>query len=112
MENVEALEPLVARDDIGRSIALGMAHVQALAARVGEHVENVEFRFGRIEIFFAGIWRVKSAGLVPDRLPLRLEAVEWIWFAALVHLEIRKQESRKKIKISCVPVFLIHFVGC
>jgi hypothetical protein len=46
---------------------------------------------------------VKSACLVPDGLPLQLEAIEWIRFAALVHAErIRKAGKKQKS-----PAFLI-----
>jgi hypothetical protein len=75
------------------------------AARIREHVEDVELRFGRIEVRLARIRRVKRARFVPGRLPLRLEAIERIRFAALVHAErIRntgKQEGNKNF-----PAFL------
>jgi len=53
-----------------------MADVQPGAARVGEHVEHVELRFGRIEILFIRIRRVKNLPLIPDGLPLRLDLIE------------------------------------
>ena len=77
-----------------------MADVQARAARVREHVEDVKFRFGRIEIFLARIWRVKKLPLFPDRLPFRLDLVERIRFAALAHriqsrMDTNEHEFRK-----------------
>src|SRR5436190_289396 len=85
MKNVETVQPFVARDDVGGGITFRMADMQTGAARVGEHVEDVELRFGRIEFLFARIGRVKRARFVPDRLPLRLDLIEGIWFAPLVH---------------------------
>ena len=100
MEDVESVQSLVARDDVGGGVTFGMADVESRAARVGEHVEHVELRLTRIEVRFAGIGRVKCAGLIPDRLPLRLQAIERIRFAALIHSErirnTEKQEGNKK----------------
>ena len=44
MEHVEALHALVAAEDVGRRVALGVADVQARARRVREHVQTVELR--------------------------------------------------------------------
>ena len=85
MENVETAHSFVARDDIGRGVAFRMTDVQSGAARIRKHVEHVKFRFRGIEILLAGIRRVKRAALVPDRLPFRLDPIEWIRFAALAH---------------------------
>ena len=105
MKNVETVQTLVARDDIGGGVTFRMSDVQTRAARVGEHVEDIELRFGGIEVRFAGVRRMKGARFVPDGLPLRLEAIERIRFAALVHAErIRNtgnQEGNKNF-----PAFL------
>ena len=85
VQHVETAQALVARDDVGRGVALGMSDVQPRAARVGEHVEHVVFRPRRIEARLAGIRRVESAAFFPERLPLRLELVERIRFAAFAH---------------------------
>jgi hypothetical protein len=87
VKHVEATQPFIARDDVSGRVSFRMADMEAGAARVGEHVEHVVFWTGGIEIRFAGIRRVEGAGLVPDRLPLRLEAIERIRFTALVHAE-------------------------
>src|SRR3982074_3852365 len=82
MQNVEPAHPFVTGDDVGRGIAFRMPDVQAGTARIRKHIEHVEFRFDRIEIFLAGVRRVKNLPLLPDCLPLRLNLIEWIWFAA------------------------------
>ena len=83
MQHVEAAHAFVAGEDVRRRVALRMADVQARAARIGEHVEDVVFRFRGIEIRFAGIRSVKRAALFPDGLPFRLNLIEWIRFAAV-----------------------------
>src|ERR1043166_7020992 len=107
MENVETVQPLVARDDVGGGVTFRMADVQSGAARIGKHIEHVELRLRRIEIFFARIQRVKGPRFVPDGLPLRLEAIEWVRFATLVHRKrIRKtgkQEKNKNLLRSSFP---------
>jgi XTP/dITP diphosphohydrolase len=84
-----------------------VADVQSGPAWIGKHVEDVELRFGRVEIFLAGIWRVKGAGLVPNGLPFWFEMIEWVRFAALVHAErIRntgKQEENRNFLRSSFP---------
>src|SRR6266513_1342261 len=87
MQNVEVAHPFVSRDDIGGGVSFGMTDVQTSSAGIREHVENVKFRLGRIEIFVAGIWRVKKLPLFPDFLPFQLDLVEGIRFATLVHEE-------------------------
>ena len=83
MENIEPAHPFVTRDNVGGRITFRMSDVQTGAAWIRKHVEHVEFRFGRVEILRARIRRVKNLALVPDRLPLGLNLVERIWFAAL-----------------------------
>src|SRR5207302_4270058 len=100
VKDIEAEETFVTRDDVGGSVAFRMADVEPGAARVRKHVEHVKLWLGRVEILFAGIRRVERTLLVPERLPLRLDPIEGIRFAALVHKErIRntgKQEGNKK----------------
>ena len=85
VKDIEAEETFVARDDIRGGVAFRMADVEPGAARVRKHVEHVKLRLGGIEIFLAGIWRVEGTLLVPVRLPLRLDPIEGIRFATLVH---------------------------
>ena len=83
MEDIEPAHPFVTRDDVGGRIAFRMSDVQTGAARIRKHIEHVEFRLGRIEVFLARIRCVKNLALIPDGLPLGLNLVERIWFAAL-----------------------------
>ena len=83
VQHVEATHPFIARDDVGSGVAFRMTNVQPRPARVGKHIEHVEFWLRRIETFLAGIGRVKKLAVVPDGLPLRLDLIEWIRFAAL-----------------------------
>ena len=85
MQHVEAAHSFVPRHNIGGGVTFRMADVQSSPAGVWEHVEDVEFGLGRIEMFFAGIWRVKKLSLLPDCLPFWLDPVKWVWFATLVH---------------------------
>ena len=43
MQHALAPHPLIAADDVGGRLPFGMADVQAVAAGIGEHVEDVEF---------------------------------------------------------------------
>jgi hypothetical protein len=59
--------------------------MQACAARIGKHVEDVKFGLRGIKTFLTWIGRAKELSLFPDGLPFWFELVEWIRFAALVH---------------------------
>ena len=48
VENVETLQPLVARIDVGGNIAKGMTHVEPGTGRVGEHVQNIVLLLSRV----------------------------------------------------------------
>src|SRR5438067_9679571 len=85
MQHVEPAHPFVARDDVGGGVTFRMSHLQAGAARIRKHVEDVIFRFRRIETFLARIGRMKQLLLVPEALPFGFEPIEWIWFAARAH---------------------------
>ena len=86
MQHVEAAHAFVARQDVGGGVTFRMSDVQPGAARIREHVEDVEFRFRRIEVFLARIGRVKQLPLIPKALPFGLEPIEGIWFAARAHV--------------------------
>src|SRR5437867_13397046 len=89
MQDVEAAHPFEARADVGSGVTFRVPDMQTGAARIREHIEHVKFRLGRIEIFLVRIWRVKTLAFVPDCLPLWLNLVERIRFAALAaHLNI------------------------
>ena len=77
-----------------------MSHVQPGAARIGEHIEDVKLWLGRIEIFLARIGRVKNLALVPDALPLRLDLIEGIRFAALAaHTDVLTTNGHELTRI-------------
>jgi hypothetical protein len=97
MQDVESAQALVTRDDIGSSITFRMADVQAYAARVGKHVEDVKFRPRGIETFLTGIGRVKKLSFFPDGLPFWFELIEWIRFAALVHGLTTNEHERIRV---------------
>ena len=59
--------------------------MQACAAGIGKHIQDIKFRLRGIETFLTRIGRMKELSLFPDGLPSWFEFVEWIWFAALVH---------------------------
>src|SRR5438045_7166326 len=93
MQDIAAAHSLVTRNDVGGGVTLRMAHVQAGAARIREHVEDVEFGFLGVETFLARVRRVENLAFIPDFLPLRLNLVERIRFAALAaHREILNHE--------------------
>src|SRR5882762_3818122 len=83
VQDGEAAQTFIARNDVGGGVAFRMTNVQPGPARVRKHVEHVEFWPGRIETLLTGIRRVKKLALVPDGLPFRLDLVEWIWFTAV-----------------------------
>ena len=85
MQDVEAVHPLVAADDVGGGVAFRMADVQARAAGVGEHVEHVEFRLRGVEIRIARTGGAEGFLGLPALLPLGLEIAEREWFAGVGH---------------------------
>src|SRR6476659_5532497 len=96
MKDVVAAHAFVARHNICRGVTFGMPDVQPRAARIREHVEDVEFWLGTIEVFLARIGGVKCPAFIPKVLPLCLESVEGIWFAARAHVRLRLLASRAK----------------
>ena len=85
VKDVEAVHALEARHDVRGGIPFRMAHVQARAAGVGEHVQHVVFGFGRVKAPFSGIAYFKGFPFVPDLLPFGFKNVKGIWFLALGH---------------------------
>ena len=67
MQDIEALHPLVAANDIGGRVALGMANMESGPGRIRKHVESVKLR-----IFAARLARIggaKRAVFGPMALP-------------------------------------------
>jgi hypothetical protein len=67
VEHPEALGPLEAGDDVAGRVALRVPDVQARPGRVGEHVEDVVLRLGRVLVGPEGVLPL------PVGLPLRLD---------------------------------------
>ena len=76
VEHVEALHPLVAADDVGGGVALGVADMQARTAGVGKHVEHVVLGLGGIEALVTRAGGAEGLLGVPALLPLGLEFAE------------------------------------
>lgn len=76
MEDVEAVHALVAADDVGGGVALGVADVQSGATGVGEHVEDEVFGLGGVEAVFTGTGGAVGLFVGPALLPAGLEFVE------------------------------------
>ena len=85
VQHVVAGHALVAADDVGGGVAFRVADVQAGAARVGKHVEHVEFRLGGIEVRIARARGAEGFFGLPACLPLGLELAEGEWFAGVGH---------------------------
>src|SRR5262249_47269444 len=71
VEHVEAKRPPMAGDDVAQRVVADMPHVDA-PRRVGEHLEDIVFRAGRID------GSGEAAGFAPGLLPLRLGLAEII----------------------------------
>ena len=69
MQDVEALHPLVAADDVGGGVTLGMPHVKPRARRIREHVEAVELGLRRVEARLARIGLPERGLRLDPRLP-------------------------------------------
>ena len=111
MQHIEAAHALVARDDIGRGVAFGMADVQARAARIREHVEDVEFRLWRDRSPSRPDWaREKSAASSQMALPFRLELIEGIRFAALAHETRMDRINRIHKKSLTLKLFVLEII--
>ena len=81
VQDVITAHPLVAANDVGGRVALGMADVQAGSARVGKHVEDVELGPRGIEVD-----RAKGLVPFPFGLPLGLDTLRvvrrhWLWLS-------------------------------
>ena len=73
VQDVEALHPLEAADDVGGGVPLGVADVQPRAAGVGEHVEDVELGPPAVEVGGR-----EGLVLLPVALPLGLDPLRVI----------------------------------
>src|SRR5205085_10706390 len=96
MQDVEAAQTFISRNDVRGGVAFRMTNVQPRPARVRKHIEHVEFWLRRIETFLARVGPVKKLALVPDGLPFRLDLVERIWFTAVAthYRQIKKSGTQ------------------
>ena len=80
MEYVEAAEPFVARIDIGGDVTQRVSHVQSRSRGVGEHVQDIIFGTGRINLHLIGM------AALPFALPARFDLAEIIFHMRIVVL--------------------------
>ena len=73
VQDVEALHSLHPRKGIGRRIAFDVAHMETDCGRVGEHVQDIVFRLGKVVTV-----RVIRLFLVPDLFPLFFDVLEFV----------------------------------
>ena len=92
VEDIVPLEAAVAGEDIGGRVSLDMADMEAVAARVGEHVEHVELLRLGIESGVARIGGTEGIRFQPMLLPAGLEFRERIVLAGQGHL-VRTEET-------------------
>ena len=85
VQDIEAVHPLVAADNVGGGVTFRVPYVEARAAGVGEHVEHVEFRLRGVEIRVARAGGAEGFFGLPALLPLGFEIAEWEWFAGVGH---------------------------
>ena len=72
VKHVEPAHPLVARQDVGRGVALGVPDMEAFPGWIGEHVEAVELGLARL------LGGVEQPTLLPEALPAWLDLRERI----------------------------------
>ncbi len=76
VQHVESGHPLVTADDVARDVIVQMADAEAGARRIGEHLEDVEFRAAGV------LAREVEVGAGPFGLP---EGLDCFWVVAFVH---------------------------
>ena len=74
-------------DKQGRAYATGKRKNAVARVWIKRGPGKITVNDREIEVFFARVRRVKQLPLLPDFLPLRLNLIEWIRFAAFVHAE-------------------------
>ena len=77
MKYVKAFQPFVPRINITGNIAQRMSHVQACPGWIGEHIQNVEFWFGSMDVYFVRFV------LCPVCLPFPFNGCEIIFHVCL-----------------------------
>ena len=99
VQDVEAVHPLEAAEDIGGGVAFGVADVQAGAAGVREHVEDVALRLAR-RARFAGVGGAEGLVRFPEVLPPAFDVgrvvtrhgwIAWVRVVRIVLAYVRAQ---------------------
>ena len=85
VEDVEPLHAVEARQDVRGGVALDVPDMKPVATGVGEHVENVVFRLGGVEIGIPRIGGMECFGIQPMLLPAGFEFGEGILLALRAH---------------------------
>src|SRR5580700_99161 len=91
VEDVEPFQPFIAGEDIAEWVA----DVQPRAAGIREHIQDVEFRFGRIVGYFVG--PVRCPALLPFLFNISevvLHKPCWKKVKSLLGLEIMRTNNR------------------
>ena len=96
VQHVEALHPLVARDDIGGDVTKRMADVQADARGIREHIEHVILGTGGVEAFGAGVRHAEGALGFPSFLPALFDGAE-----VVSHLVVSGFCVRRHVRFPC-----------
>ncbi len=69
VQDIVAQHAVMARQDVRRRVALDVPDMKPVAARVGEHIQDVIFRSGGIEAWVAGVGGMERSGGDPVLLP-------------------------------------------
>ena len=85
VQDIEPAHAVEAGEDVGGCVAFDMADMQAVAAGVGEHIEDVVFRFRGVEAGVAGIGGAEGTGREPIALPAGFEFGKGKLFALRGH---------------------------
>ena len=80
MQHVEAARATIARENIRGRVALGMSDMQARAARIRKHVEDVKFLRQLRGGNFAGKFMARGKGMVRGNFLARIERAESLLF--------------------------------
>src|SRR5580658_4202434 len=108
VEDVAPFQPCIAGEDISGDIAEWVADVQPRAAGVREHIQDVEFRFGRIVGYFVG--PVRCPALLPFLFNISevvLHKPCWKKVKSLSGPEIMRTNNRyEEDKSTSKPLFL------
>ena len=92
VQDIEAAHALVAGDDVGRRVSLGMTDMQPLPGGIGKHVQDVELRLCGIDL------RCKGPVHLPVLLPLRLDMLGVVGHLSLLARRNNRMTVRGSFK--------------